>query len=98
MTPCKRIEIVIEAQLARRLAGCLDEAQAPGYTLIPRASGRGDRGRRRGDEPTGTDTNCVFIIACEDQNAVSRIVEAVRPLLSRFGGVCLVSDVLSLTH
>jgi nitrogen regulatory protein PII len=96
MKPCKRIEIVIERALAKRTAQVLDELAAPGYTMISRASGRGDRGRRRGDDPT--DTNCVFIVACEDDALVGRIVEGVRPLLKKYGGYCLVSDATWVVH
>jgi nitrogen regulatory protein PII len=98
MKPCKRIEIVIEQPLARRLAERLDELGAPGYTLIPNASGRGDRGLRRGDEVTDTFTNCVFVVACDDDAVVARITEGVRSLIARSGGVCLVSDALWLRH
>lgn len=98
MKPCKRIEIVIEENLASRLAGRLEELGAPGYTLIPRASGYGNRGRRRGDDPTGTLSNCVFIIACDDDAVVATIVEGIRPLLTRSGGICLVSDALWVRH
>jgi nitrogen regulatory protein PII len=98
MQACKRIEIVIEEPLVPRVAERLEALGAPGYTLITRASGRGDRGLRRADEPTGTATNCVFIIACEDEATVQRIVEAIRPLLTRFGGICLVSDASWVRH
>lgn len=98
MKPCKRIEIVIEAPLARRLEKLLEELGAPGFTLVPRASGRGDRGLRRADEPTGTSTNCLFIIACDQDEVVQRIVEGIRPLLSRSGGICLVSDAMWVRH
>ena len=98
MKPCKRIEIVIEETLTRRLAELLDTLGAPGFTLIPRASGQGDRGVRRGDDPTGTMTNAVFIVAADDDEVVARIVEGVRPLLKRSGGICLVSDALWLKH
>ena len=96
MKPCKRIEIVIERPLARRMSETLDELGAPGYTLINRASGRGDRGRRRGDDPT--ETNCVFVVACEDPDLADRIVEGVRPILSASGGICLVSDAMWVLH
>ena len=98
MKPCKRIEIVIEAPLARRMEQLLRELGAPGYTLIPRASGSGDRGLRRADEPTGTSTNCVFIVAADDPDTVQRLVEGIRPLLSRSGGICLISDAQWLRH
>ncbi|MFT5448597.1 MAG: nitrogen regulatory protein PII [Gammaproteobacteria bacterium] len=98
MKPCKRIEIVIEEALSKRLMQQLEAVGAPGYTLIPRASGSGDRGIRRGDDPSGAATNCVFIIACENDAEVEQIVEAVRPLLSRSGGICLVSDAHWVRH
>ena len=98
MKPCKRLEIVIEQPLASRMANLLVELEAPGYTVIDHAGGRGDRGVRRADEPTGTSTNCVFIVACETQEGVDRIVEGIRPVLSRSGGICLVSDALWVRH
>jgi len=98
MKSCKRIEIVIEEALTRRLAQLLETLGAPGFTLIPRASGQGDRGIRRGDDPTGTMTNAVFIIAVDDEALVERIIEGVRPLLARSGGICLVSDAAWLRH
>ena len=98
MKPCKRIEIVIEQPLARRLSQRLTELGAPGYTLIEQTGGRGDRGLRRADEPTGTSSNCMFVIACDDDEIVSRILEDVRKLLSRSGGICLVSDAQWLRH
>ena len=98
MKPCKRISIIIEEAHARRLAERLQELQAPGYTLIPRARGAGDRGLMRGDDPTGAASNCVFIVACEDEALVARIVDGVRAFLARSGGVCLVTDALWVRH
>ena len=98
MKPCKRIEIVIERALAERTAALLVDLGAPGYTFFDHASGRGDRGLRRADDPTGTSTNCVFVISCDDEETVSRIVEGIRPVLSRSGGICLVSDALWVRH
>jgi len=95
--PCKRIEIVIEEAHAGRLEEQLEQLGAPGYTQIPRASGRGDRGLRRGDDPVGTLTNCVFIVACDEATA-TRIVDGIRALLTRAGGICLVSDAAWVRH
>ena len=97
MRPCKRIEIVIEEAHAERLAQRLEELGAPGYTLIPRASGWGDRGVRRADDPTGTLTNCMFLVACDEATA-SRLVEGVRELRAHAGGLCLISDANWLRH
>ena len=98
MQPCKRIEIVIEQRLAQRTADLLLAAGAPGYTQFARASGYGDRGFRRADEPTGTSTNSVFIVACDSQAQADAIVTAIRPMLSHSGGICLVSDAQWVIH
>lgn len=98
MKPCKRIEIVIEEALAPRIGELLESLGAPAYTLLPQARGRGDRGQRRGDDPTGTLTNAVIVIACEDDALTQRIAEGLRPMLAQSGGMCLVSDAMWLKH
>lgn len=98
MKDCFRVEIVIEKTLVRTIAGLLAELEVPGYTMIDHATGRGERGERRGDDPTGSSTNCVFIIACESRSTVEGIVEGVRPLLTRSGGMCLVSEASWVEH
>jgi nitrogen regulatory protein PII len=98
MKPCKRIEIVIEAPMVPRLTELLRIAGAPAYTLIPDVRGAGDRGERRADELAGDSSNCLVLIACDDEGTVDIILETVRPLLSRSGGVCLVSEAQWLRH
>ncbi len=98
MKPCKRIEIVVEQALANRLSELLVDLGVPGYTLISNAAGRGDRGLRRADEVTGTSSNCMFIVACDDEEIINNIVEGVRPILSRSGGFCLLSEAQWLRH
>ena len=98
MKPCKRIEIVIEEPMAPKLVELLDALHTPGYTILPNAAGDGDRGIRRADELAGDSSNTVFIIACEDDALLDSIVAGVRPLLSRSGGICLISEALFLKH
>ncbi|XOV89240.1 MAG: P-II family nitrogen regulator [Pseudomonadota bacterium] len=98
MKPCKRIEIIIEQPIASRVQKRLDDIGVSGYTMLPGASGRGDRGTRREDDPTGTFTNCVFIVACDDDDEAERVVAGIRPLIARSGGVCLVTDAYWVKH
>ena len=98
MKNSKRIEIVIEQPMADRLIEILRKLDAPGYTLLRNVGGYGDRGTRRADELAGDSSNCLFLIACDDPEVVQRITDGVRPLLTRFGGICLVSDCLWLSH
>lgn len=98
MKPCKRIEIVIESPMVPALLEALQRLDVPGYTLLPDVRGAGDRGIRRGDDLSGESSNSLVVIACDDDTKVAGLLEAVRGLISRSGGICLVSDAQWLRH
>lgn len=98
MKPCKRIEIVIEHSMLRQLTELVKRLGLNGYTLITDVRGSGDRGMRRADELSGESSNCLVIVACDDDALAREFVESVRPLLARAGGVCLISDAQWLRH
>ncbi len=98
MKACQRIEIVVESPIASQVIDLLRELGIGGYTMLPEIRGEGDRGERRADELTGDSSNCLFIIACEKPELVEQLTSQVRPLLSRSGGVCLVSEAQWLRH
>jgi len=96
MQPLKKVEIILIAPELPKLQR-LVEKLGLNYTVFHHATGKGDRGVRADDDLTGVFTNICMLTACrEDQ--VPALAEAVRPLLKKTGGLCLVSDVLSLTH
>jgi nitrogen regulatory protein PII len=95
MKPVKRIEIVIEEIELDNVIDELDRIGVVGYTIVPRAWGRGERGVRYESVP-GLG-NVLMTIAC-DENQANQVIEAMRPILKRYGGVCLVSDALWLIH
>lgn len=97
MKPVKRLEIVIDAAHTPALLRTVMEAGARGYTLIRDVQGMGDRGERSGDQLTDVFRNCYVLIACEPDQA-ERIVQQVRPLLERYGGMCLQSDAAWVKH
>lgn len=84
--------------MAPRVIEILRETGISGYTAIPEASGEGERGKRRADELAGASSNTVFIIACEHEHLVERLIQSLRPILSRSGGICLVSDAQWVVH
>ena len=97
MKSIKRIEIVIDAAHTPSLLKMLREAGAPGYTLVRDVHGSGDRGERTGDHLTDVFRNCMVLLACEPEICPA-ILDAVRPLLQEFGGICLLSDAQWLKH
>lgn len=95
MKAVKRIEIVIEEIELENVIDELDRIGVVGYTIVPRAGGRGERGVRY--ESVQGLGNVLMTIACDEQQA-DLVIEAIRPILRRYGGICLVSDALWVIH
>lgn len=97
MIKVKKIEIVADAVGLPEILRLLDAKGASGYTVIKDATGKGERGLRSGDELSDVFKNAYVLTACPPEQA-REIVEAVRPILKRLGGICLVSDAEWLLH
>ena len=97
MEAVKRIEIVTLSIQAEPIGRRLERIGVTDYTIFPEVHGAGGRGRRMGDELTGVSGNCVVLVACPAER-LDAVVAIFRPILRDFGGVCLVSDALSIKH
>lgn len=97
MENVKRIEIITEALETREVISTLTACGVTGYSVIAEVTGAGDRGVQSGDELTDVFKNSLVLAACPPE-LVPRVVEAIRPLLVKRGGVCLVSDAQWVRH
>jgi nitrogen regulatory protein PII len=97
MKRVKRLEIVVDTLAVPKLLGALEATGVTGWTVVREVTGKGERGLRSGDDPSGVAGNGYVLTAC-DPGDVARVAEAIRPLLRTFGGVCLVSDAEWLLH
>jgi nitrogen regulatory protein PII len=97
MKQVKRIEIVIDAAHTELLIGALKKVGSNDYTLLHDVQGAGDRGERLGDALTDALNNNYILVACAPE-MLDGILDAVQPMLSQHGGVCLISDALWLEH
>jgi nitrogen regulatory protein PII len=97
MTPVKRVEIVVDSLDAPGLLSTLDALGVHDYTAVKGVYGHGARGSRGGDPFSGAFDNTLLLIACAAEE-LDGIVEAVRPVLARRGGMCLVSDAGWVRH
>ena len=97
MIAVKRIEIVIDAAHTPELVRVVKAAGVPGYTLLRDVQGSGDRGDRSGDGLSNVYRNCYLVTAVPEDIAMG-LAEAVRPLLERYGGICLMTDAMLLKH
>ena len=97
MTPMKKVEIVTDLLELTTITRALEELGVSGYTIVRDVTGYGGRGRRTGDEITGVFQNSYVMTVCTPELA-ERIVEMIRPILTRYGGIALVSDCLWVKH
>jgi nitrogen regulatory protein P-II 1 len=87
----KEIKIVIDEEKLEELIALLDEVGVRGYTFVKSAGGLGSRGTRRPDGIFFEENNAMLILACLEPQA-QKVLDALRPRLKEFGGMCLVSD------
>ena len=93
MKYAKKVEIVIDALEVNAVVKILDEIKVSGYSIIRDVIGKGSRGVRGGDEFTDLFKNSYIMVLCEEKEMYT-IVTAVTPIIKKFGGVCITSDVI----
>jgi len=97
MQPVKKLEIVVDALDLDTVVAALEAAGLTSYTVIRDVVGRGDSGVRYGDELSDIFKNSYLMTTCSPES-LPAILESIRPILERCGGVCLVSDASWLIH
>lgn len=97
MKPVSKIEIVIDSVEVENVGKLLDEIGVSGYSIINDVVGKGSRGVRSGYELTDLFKNSYIMIVCNEVE-MHKIVEAIRPIIKKFGGICIVSDVVMRIH
>lgn len=97
MDKVKRVEIITNSVELPEIEKVLERVEVAGYSIIPGVQGMGRRGRIEADELTGVCSNVYILIACPEAQAED-IKTAIRPVLRRYGGLCLISDAEFLEH
>lgn len=89
--PKKRIEIVIEAPLMRRLAERFEAAGVAGYTVLPVLAGSGRGGPWSAEGSIG-EAGMVCVICIVDAARVDPVLDAVYGLVARQIGLVSIAD------
>jgi nitrogen regulatory protein PII len=97
MIKMKKLEIIAEAAEIENIIQIFESVGVSGHTIINDISGKGGRGNRYADELTDVFKNKYILTVCDEKQA-AKLTEAVRPILEKRGGVCIVSDVLWVKH
>jgi PII-like signaling protein len=89
----KRIDIMVEAPLMKRVIDLLDQQGVNGYTVLPALAGRGHDGVWHRDGLVGRVGAVVQIFCIIDEGKIDEVLEPLFRLVSRQIGIVTVSDV-----
>ena len=89
----KRIDIVIEAPMLRRLLELLDRLDVTGYTVTPAIAGRGRGGSWQRDATVGEAGRMIAVFCIVDSARAEEILRLVFDLVSAQIGIVTVADV-----
>lgn len=94
--PAKRIEILIEAPLLKRLAGALTKAGATGWTALPVLAGDGRSGEWSREGQVGAAGGLVAVTCVVAPDRAEPVIEAAFGVVSRHIGLVTVVDCVVL--
>lgn len=97
MKKMKKLEVVIDTLHLEHITNLLDKKGFSGYTIIKDVYGKGERGYMAGDELSDVFKNSYIFTICEEEK-LNYVIEDIRKILKKYGGICLVSDVEWLIH
>lgn len=87
----KRIEVLTDQPLARRVTEAIDAVGITGWTILPVTAGSGRDGRWRDERVTGSDKVLVLTVASAER--ASALAERLAPILSSHGLLLTMWDV-----
>jgi hypothetical protein len=89
----KRIEILVDAPLVRKITQAADAAGINGYTLLPVTAGKGIGGSWSDDQITGgVSAKALFLTVCNEVKAQA-FLDRMKLLLDSHGLILFLSDV-----
>lgn len=93
ISPRKKIEILVDTPLLRRLREVAEDVEADGYTVQRTQGGKGSRGRWFDDQVTGGAGSKVVFTTILDEATADHLLQALEPLMDEYGLLVTVSDV-----
>lgn len=92
----KRVDLILSERELDTVLRAIDQAGSKGYTVTKHVTGRGLRGVvSEGMDFSGLGANAHVIVFCEEA-ILEPLRQAVKPLLSTYGGVGYVSEATQL--
>lgn len=94
MHSVKRIEIIANSIELGKILDKLKQSEVTGYLVLRNVAGQGLRGGSEDLDMTMLDN--VYVIAFCMPEKIKPTVEAIRPVLNKFGGACYISDAMEV--
>ena len=88
---------MVEAVEKQAIIDLLKANQLEHYTLYKHVAGHGERGMRDDQVLRDKFQNVAFVLECPEES-IAELIESIRPVLKKFGGICLVSDAQWVIH
>ena len=92
MHTAKRVEIIIEAPMERRLTQALTDSGVTGFTVLPVLGGSGRSGRWSREGQVGRAGGMVAVVCLIREERLDTLLEAAFRVVERHIGVVSVSD------
>lgn len=92
MAARRRIEVLVDAPLVRRVAAAAASVGVTRYTLLPTLGGAGERGAWSDDQVSGADAKVIFLTVTSEEKAAA-LIDALTPLLESYGLILMTSVV-----
>lgn len=91
----KRIEIISDSVELEKIVEGLTKAGVSSYTVVRNVGSKGIKGTTSSDLDMSRMENDYVLAICSP-DVVKTVIENVRPILNRFGGICLISDAMEI--
>jgi nitrogen regulatory protein PII len=95
MYAVKRIEIMSDSVELGKLIKVLEKTGVTKYTVIRNVAGKGGKGSTSSDLEMTMIENDYLIAFCLPERLDS-VLDAVKPILNKFGGACYISDAMEI--
>jgi len=96
MQAVKRIEIVSDSVESHKIIKVLEKVGVLNYTVIRNVVGKGVSGTNSGDLDMSMLEND-YVIAFFLEDKMKTLVEKLKPVTEKFGGVCYISDAMAIS-
>jgi PII-like signaling protein len=91
--PKKRVDVIVEVPLMRRIIDRLDQANVSGYSVMPIIAGRGHASSWTADGQISNATQMLAIVCITDASKIDHLLESIFAVISHQIGFVTISDV-----